>query len=317
LTPQKSGQYTVLVYSKDANYSKRFDIYNLASYTVEEQVTELNMTSSSTNPGEVGTPVTFTATSSGSSHPLYMFLLYEDGQYKVVQDYSSDNTYSLTPQKNGTYTVLVYVKDANSSKFFELYSLNSYTVEEQVTELNITNSSTSPGNTGTPVTFTATSSGSSNPQYMFLLYEDGQYKVVQDYSSDNTYSLTPQKSGTYTVLVYVKDANSSKFFELYSLNSYTAEEQVTELNITNSSISPGNIGTPVTFTATSSGSSNPQYMFLLYEDGQYKVVQDYSSEDKFTWTPDKSGTYTFLVYAKDGSSSKSFNLYKVFTYNID
>ena len=86
------------------------------------------------------------------------------------------------------------------------------------------------------------------------------------------------------------------------------------VSVTLSPASPSVVGTLVTVTAAAAGcpNPNPQYEFwLLPPGGTWRVVRPYSTISSFGWdTRDQAaGTYLFSVWARDASSSSSYDAY--------
>ena len=61
------------------------------------------------------------------------------------------------------------------------------------------------------------------------------------------------------------------------------------------------VGSPVTWTATTSGDgTSPVYQFSVAPaGGAYQVVQDYSPSNSFTWNPMQEGSYDIQVNVED------------------
>ncbi|NLI12311.1 MAG: M6 family metalloprotease domain-containing protein, partial [Peptococcaceae bacterium] len=78
------------------------------------EVTSVTLAADKTSPQPAGTAVTFTATATGSSNPVYQFW-YEDpsGNWHDSGAYSSSNTFQLTNPVSGTYMVVAYAMDAS------------------------------------------------------------------------------------------------------------------------------------------------------------------------------------------------------------
>jgi hypothetical protein len=80
--------------------------------------------------------------------------------------------------------------------------------------------------------------------------------------------------------------------------------------------SPQVAGTPIKVTANAEGGNEKLYKFNLLKDGKWTVVQEYTSQNTFNWTPAVSGDYKFSVHVKDSGSSKSYDDYGVLDYKI-
>lgn len=74
---------------------------------------------------------------------------------------------------------------------------------------------------------------------------------------------------------------------------------VTVTSLTSNLTSPQPVGTDVTWTATATGASSIEYQFsVAYGVRPYRVVQDFSPKNTFTWSWLTEGTYRVLVVAQ-------------------
>src|SRR5688572_19745916 len=75
--------------------------------------------------------------------------------------------------------------------------------------------------------------------------------------------------------------------------------------------SPIPTGAPVTWTAYASGGPTLEYQFSRQDQvtGTWSVVQNYSAQNNFTWTPalGQEGTYVMRVWARIPGSSEAFD----------
>ena len=190
--------------------------------------------------------------------------------------------------------------------------------KEKARKVNVTTDKKGPQSVGVPITLTAISEGSENPQYKFNVYDGKSWKVVQDYSNKNMYTWKPEKSGTYKFSVHAKDVNSQTAYDSYYVFEYKVESgKVSKVTVITDKEGPQSVGIPITLTATSEGSENPQYKFNVYDGKNWKVVQDYSDKGTYVWKPEKAGTYKFSVHAKDANSQTAYDSYYVFDYKVE
>lgn len=91
-----------------------------------------------------------------------------------------------------------------------------------------------------------------------------------------------------------------------------AASPCTAVTQTVSPASPQAPGTAVTFTAAATGCPNPTYQFWLQPPGGgWTMVQNYGANPSWAWntTGLAAGTYTEDVYARDASSTASYDTY--------
>ena len=139
------------------------------------------------------------------------------GAWVVMQDWSSANTWSWTPNVAGTYNVGVWVRDgkhAGSAGFDARLIVNGYSVTSAPpngppTVSVLAPDKVSPQVVGTAITWScsATDPEGDPIQYRFWLQTGSgiPWVVTRDWSSLNTWSWTPNASGTYNVGCWVRD----------------------------------------------------------------------------------------------------------------
>jgi hypothetical protein len=276
------------------------------------------------SPTSIGTLVTVTGAASGcpNANPRYQFwLLPQGGTWSLVQSYSPSATYSwdTTGRAPGTYLFSVWARDASSAATYDAYDSSHYysLSTAPCTAVSLAYIPASPSNVGTSVTVTGTASGCPNPRYQFwLLPPGGTWTLVQGYSGTATYnwSTTGSAPGSYLFSVWARDASSGASYDAYDSSHYYSltTTACTVVSVAYTPASPSNVGTPVTVTGTASGCPNPRYQFwLLPPGGTWTLVQGYSSSASFRWSTTGRGpaTYLFSVWARDASSTASYDAY--------
>jgi len=115
-----------------------------------------------------------------------------------------------------------------------------------------------------------------------------------------------------------RDGSSSASYDTFQAFDYTLTvTPCTGMTATPSPGTPQPAGTTVTVTATASGCTNPQFEFWLkFARGNWVLVQPYGSSNTFTWTSTQPGTYRFSVWARDVSSSASYDQFQAFDYSL-
>lgn len=154
---------------------------------------------------------------------------------------------------------------------------------------------------GSSVTYTASSTGITNPEYNFWVeMPDGQWVSAQNYSSKNTFTLSNLQSGNYLVTVYALSAS-----DVASSDYSAAIHPLSDGVFVNSSVTVSTssatltAGQPFTVTASSTGIYNPQYQFWYKNpSGVWKQDPTGYGSDTFTFTPTETGNYEFVAYAK-------------------
>ena len=222
------GTYELEVWVKDtssvAMYDSAADLGFTLTSGAPSPCTNAMLAASPSSPQVVQTisspsTVAVTASSSSCSNPLYRYMLQQlDGSWVVVQDWSSTPTYvwSIAGGTPGTYRFEVWIKDATSTSAYDTYADLYYTLSPPpptCTAGTLSSSPTSPQPVGTPsVTFTGGTSSCGNPEYLFYVRAPGgNWTIVQNWSTTNTYvwNSSSAAAGTYYWEVWVKDATSA------------------------------------------------------------------------------------------------------------
>src|SRR5262249_8910035 len=77
------------------------------------------------------------------------------------------------------------------------------------------------------------------------------------------------------------------------------------------SVFPMPAGTPITWTATATGSPGPlEYLFWRMDAGVWNIVQGYSTNNTFTWVPTTAGLYDLGVWGRHVGSLAPYEAFK-------
>ncbi|WP_342042998.1 triple tyrosine motif-containing protein [Bacillus sp. OTU2372] len=325
-TPTKPGTYTIIVHAKDMSKSGGNTFYEARTemtYQVNGKVISVNVQADKPAPQNAGTTIQLKAESQGSPTPEYRFYVRDEkGSLTTLQEYGSSDTTTWTPTTAGTYTIIVHAKDKNKSggsTYYEARTEMTYQVSGKVTSVNVQADKPTPQMAGTSIQLKAASQGSPTPEYRFYVRDEkGNLATLQEYGSSDTTTWTPTKAGTYTIIVHAKDKNKSganSYYEARKEMVYkVSPAQVISVNLQADKASPQLAGTSIVLKATSQGSSEPEYRFMIRDaSGNLTTLQEYGIGDTATWTPTKVGTYTIIVHAKDKSKSGANYFYEVRT----
>ena len=157
-----------------------------------------------------------------------------------------------------------------------------------------------PQSAGQTITYTAQAQGNGGtPEYQFWLDTAQGWRIVQNYSTKNTFSLHNIAAGSYPVVVQALDQNqvqAGDWSQAQHQDFFVNVDSTATLSLPTSFTA----GKAVTVTATSTHLFDPVYQ-LWYKTpaGQWVQSGDYQNSGTFTFTPTQSGTYQAIVYAKD------------------
>jgi hypothetical protein len=281
------------------------------------------LTANPASPGATGGQVTFTATTSACTNPLYRFWVQApDGSWDVAQRYSTTPTFtwngSGVPASVGIEADVI---QQTSSVGYDAVKNLTYMVKG-CSGASLTTDSQSPQPPGTTVILTGSSTCPGPPEYRFWVQPPGgSWGVVQDYSTAGTYTwnTTGKPQGSYGLEVDVRDQGATDTYEKVSNLTYVLGTPICRSpTLSASPATSAGTGSSVTFSATSSSCPNPRYRFWVQSPGgPWVIKQDYSTSNTFTWTgTGLAGSYGIEVDVRDQSSSVSYDSVKNLTYTL-
>jgi spore germination protein YaaH len=323
-----AGTYRFSVWARDTLSASAYDTFSAFDYVLTiAPCTSMSASASPPSSASVGTPVTVTGSATGCPNPSYEFwLLPPGGTWFVAQGYSTRAAFSwITGGKAaGSYRFSVWARDASSSAAYDAFSAFQYPLTlATCTGMTATASPATSANVGSTVTVTGAATGCPNPQYEFwLLPPGGIWAVARGYSSNAgfTWNTAGKPQGSYRFSVWARDASSSASYDAFSAFQYSlAVVPCTGMSATTSPATSATAGTTVTVTGAATGCPNPQYQFyLLPPGGTWTLVRGYQPSASFTWNTAglPAGTYRFSVWARDASSSASYDAFSAFNYPL-
>jgi len=159
---------------------------------------------------------------------------------------------------------------------------------------------------GHPQTITAEGTASNKVLYQFWVNDlsENRWRMVQDYAESNQMKWTPKASGEYRYGVHIKDAESTARLDAHQYNNITIEErppaEILELKIQGNLIE----GNSQTITAKGRTTNEVLYQFWINDlsENRWRMVRDYSSSNRYNWTPKETGNYRYGVHVRDVES---------------
>ncbi len=208
-----------------------------------------------------------------------------------------------TPSENRTVLISVdlqgCVEGSDSSSYITPGSATSTNYSPFIEDLASTLSS--PQEAGTIITWSANASDVDGDVvlYRFILND----KPKTDWTTENKWTWVPNKSGSYRIEVRVRDGKHAgpnglddRKIESYAVIEPNASPTISTLLPDR----PSNqyAGTSITWTAIAEDNDKDPitYRFILND----KPETDWTTENKWTWVPNKSGSYRIEVRVRDG-----------------
>ncbi len=273
-------------------------------------------------PVKAGTAVTWNTIASGGTGLQYQYWLYTGATktWSVTRPYSSTAAWTWTPAAAGAYAVQVWVRSTGSTANYDAWmgsayvTVNPSTTSGKVSSVQLSANKTFPSSTGAAVAWTSAATGVTSPGYRVLGVNGtaDAWSVARAYSTTSTFAWIPTQPGTYAVQVWARNSGSSAKYEAWASSgkftiSGSGSADLTSVSISASRSFPMPIYTSVTFTGAANGPS-PEYQFWLYNatTGDWKVLQDYSTNATCLWIPLQKGTYAVQVWARTAGSTLNY-----------
>jgi hypothetical protein len=285
----------------------------------------VSLTSTATwSPIPLGSPVTWTALASAGPALEYQFWRQHQttGTWSIVQPYSSQNTFSWTPQSGdeGNYVIRAWARVPGSTEQFDARRETSpFSVGPSAILIGSIEADTPlPAATGSPVTFRARAIGGQAPlQYRFYRVnrQTNVWTLARDYSSSDSFTWTAAAgdAGQHSLQVWVRSAGSTATYDAYRTSDIFSVQNgpPAVASITADTSFPAGVGTRITWKVLAGGGAGPlHYKFyrLSRATGAWTLVQDYGQSDSFTWTPTASeqGSYVIQVWIRRSGTTVNY-----------
>ena len=298
--------------------------------TANGSPTSVSLTSDLAGPQPEGMEMTFTAEANGGSgsYEYKFWFRNPDEQWAIVQDYSSSPNYDWnTTGFAGTSYMQVWARNAGSTDAYQVWDSFCCVVSADTnppTSVYISSNLPNPQPEGALVTFTAeVTGGSGSYEYKFYLCDpDGQWAMVQDYSTSPNYTWnTTGFSGTSYLQVWVRNAGATDAYQIWNSTQFSTDmNRPTSVLLSSNLPNPQPEGTLVTFTAeVTGGSGSYEYKYYLCNpDGQWAMVQDYSTSPNYIWNSTGFvGTSYLQVWVRNAGSSDRYQVFDSIGYEIE
>jgi hypothetical protein len=326
-TPAATGSYALQVWVRSTGVTDQYEAWAgtpMLKVSTTDPLTVQSVTADRPFPAKAGQPITFTAAASGgSAGPIqYQFVRYDEsaGTWSIAQPYGTSRTYTWTPGSNavGNHVVQVWVRSNGSSANYEAWGTTGmFAVNIDPLSSGLVADAVFPVPSGTPIKWTVNATGGVAPlQYQFSVYRESVgWTLAQDYSTSNTFAWTPPADGTYVVQALIRNAGSTNTYDAWTNSGYFtvgANGVAQMVRVTADKPLPVSAGSTVTWTGVATGgTAGPlQYRFVRYNQstGVWSVVQEYSSSNRFSWTPSPSerGSYLLQVWVRSAGSPAQY-----------
>lgn len=259
------------------------------------------------SPQQIDFKITFTASSTVCPNPEYLFYLNSPGTgWAVVRGYGGPVWVwdTSTLPSIGNFVVDVWVRQIGSGVPFQQAMTMNYTITNRVCGgAGLVSDLASPQQIDFKITFTATSNGCANPEYLYYLQSPGTgWAIARTWGGPVWMwdTSTLPSIGTFAVDVWVRAIGSGGSFQSAFVVSYSiTNRSCTAAGLVSDKVSPQAHGAVITFTASSASCARPEYLFYLHTpgtSGTWMIVQNYGSN---TWVWYTAGVASIGLYDVD------------------
>jgi hypothetical protein len=214
---EDAGNYAIQVWARYIGSTVRYAGWAAAEFKVDRNIG--TFAANKVFPVAPGTTITWTADAGSSASPLeYRFYLLSSGVWQMAQDYSTTNTFRWTTDTSdiGTHAMQVWVKSSSSSANYDAWKGTGYFDISSTRPTLIAVNFSSPPQSGSATTISATASGGyAGPlEFRFWVYSSASgWTVIREWGTSANASWTPPAPGPYSIQVWVRSAGSTANYE--------------------------------------------------------------------------------------------------------
>ncbi|MCC5423486.1 triple tyrosine motif-containing protein [Clostridium botulinum] len=319
--PEEEGEYIIMVQAKREDSTKPFDFISKFDYVIGEAeenfIRNVYLNKDTLNMGE-----RIEAVVESNKFPLmFKYWLKEDDNWKLIKDYSTENSISLVVKKPGIQELMVECKDLKSVKDYD----DSFKVAFKVNSIDNVeivdfNCLTKELICDEDLVFKVESvyEEGRDVLYKFIKIDsNGTQQCIQDYSSNNVVSYIEKDSGDYKLLCLVKDMYSQNEFDDRAMLKFTvkAYRDIVIRKFTTNLNSPQMTDTAIELKINAEGGKELLYKFII--KGKHMEDSGYIRNNIYTWTPSIPGKYSIEAWVKDSSSENEFDDKSSIEYTIN
>ena len=306
--PASAGTWNLRTKVKDASgkiVTKNFNIYVTAPLANKSTVSATKIT--------LGSSVKVTATATGGKAP-YRYAGYMKKstatKYTEFRAASTTRTMYAKPTSVGTWNLRIKVKDATGkiiSKDFKV-----------VVTAALANKSTLSATSlilGKSVLVNCAASGGTTPYQYSAYYKNvtagSSYTLLRSYSTYNKMAFKPSKTGTYNILIRVKDKSGKVVSKTCTLKVTKPAALTNNSTVNKTTVS---FGSSVTVKCAASGGKAGYTYEIAYKktmSDNYSVIQSFSSDTSIQITPGAKTTYDIRVRVKDKAGTVKAKYFKI------
>jgi hypothetical protein len=316
------GPHVVQVWARTVGSAAQYEAW-VSSDQFTVNANPVQITADVDFPTPPGNPVHWTTSVAGAdTTPLEyrdVMLNQTTGVWSELRGYTTDSHFTWTPAATGNYVIQAWARKVGSQAAYDVWGTSGWIAVSRA-PLRVSSfavDTSVPTTTGTTMTWTARAQGGTQGplEYRFVRYSDAKgWEEVQAYSTSNTYTWTPQwgEQGKYHLQVWVRNAGSTAEYDAWK-GTTDFDVRLAALQVSVDKVFPVPPGTPVTLTGTFADPQQAiEYRFVMYDrsTGTWSEARPYGTTNTYTWTPTKTGSFVFEIWARKVGSTAEYDAWR-------
>ena len=310
---KEAGEYKLLCLVRDILSNKEYDDRAIMLYSVKayNPIGIKSFIPDTNSPQMNGSTINFKAEVDGGRELLYRYIV--EGEVAEDSGYIRRNEYTWETQKEGEYTITLYVKDISYEGDYEDKKVINYTVDKKsdkpVKIVDIITDNKKTVLIGQPINMKVKAEGGISLKYSFVIYKDNKEKERIGFSDSNWINFTPDEKGEYEVEIRVKDKYSSKEYDSHTFVYVRAKEYLPgEIDyILLPHKSSYLVGDLIDIEAVVQNTRSVLIRYVTKINGHLVEDTGFIQNKKIQLKPKCSGKYTFEVYSKNIKCEEEFD----------
>ena len=310
---KEAGEYKLLCLVRDILSNKEYDDRAIMLYSVKayNPIGIKSFIPDTNSPQMNGSTINFKAEVDGGRELLYRYIV--EGEVAEDSGYIRRNEYTWETQKEGEYTITLYVKDISYDGDYEDKKVINYTVDKKsdkpVKIVDIITDNKKTVLIGQPINMKVKAEGGISLKYSFVIYKDNKEKERIGFSDSNWINFTPDEKGEYEVEIRVKDKYSSKEYDSHTFVYVRAKEYLPgEIDyILLPHKSSYLVGDLIDIEAVVQNTRSVLIRYVTKINGHLVEDTGFIQNKKIQLKPKCSGKYTFEVYSKNIKCEEEFD----------
>ncbi|GAA0180682.1 triple tyrosine motif-containing protein [Clostridium sediminicola] len=252
----------------------------------------------------------------GGSEILYNYKINKSGNEDIIE-YSTNNTLNFSTEKFGEYEIETTVKNIDAdNKCYEKAITFVYIGENKI-DYSIMGAKNE-YLVGDKIVIDFHKNNIENLMYKYIIRLENTIIEEIDFSKNGKLIFQPRVEGGYSIDIVKKNIDTGIEKE-YLNNTMICIKEFKTVKITDVHIDKDEyiIDYPITIRVESMYGEDVMYEFYINEDKNWKLVQNLSKKNYYTFLPRKLGKYSVFIIAKSRDSLSKYDDYKKIDLNIE